>query len=58
MLILGIDPGRREVERMVEIATDLWVLLCRWRPRLSAVVQTRGVVLMTLAVALTGWFQR
>ena len=61
--ILRTDPGRSEGERMVEIAADLRVLLRRWRPQLAAVekfffyrssttiavVQARGVVLMTLA---------
>jgi crossover junction endodeoxyribonuclease RuvC len=61
--ILRTDPGRSEGERMVEIARDLRQLLRRWRPQLAsvekfffyrssttiAVVQARGVVLMTLA---------
>ena len=61
--ILRTDPGRGEGERMVEIAADLRVLLRRWRPQLAvvekfffyrssttiAVVQARGVVIMTLA---------
>jgi crossover junction endodeoxyribonuclease RuvC len=61
--ILRTDPGRSEGERMVEIAADLRVLVRRWRPDLAvvekfffyrssttiAVVQARGVVVMTLA---------
>jgi crossover junction endodeoxyribonuclease RuvC len=61
--ILRTDPGRSDGERMVEIAADLRLLLRRWRPDLAAVekfffyrssttiavVQARGVVLMTLA---------
>jgi crossover junction endodeoxyribonuclease RuvC len=61
--ILRTDPGRSEGERMVEIAADLRVLLRRWQPHLAvvekfffyrssttiAVVQARGVVIMTLA---------
>jgi len=61
--MIRTEPGRSEGERMVEIASDLRVLLRRWRPQLAAVekfffyrssttiavVQARGVVLMTLA---------
>ncbi len=61
--IIRTDPGRSEGERMVEIAADLRWLIRRWRPQLAAVekfffyrssttiavVQARGVVLMTLA---------
>jgi crossover junction endodeoxyribonuclease RuvC len=61
--ILRTDPGRGEGERMVEIASDLRVLVRTWRPDLAvvekfffyrssttiAVVQARGVVIMTLA---------
>ncbi|MFM1812715.1 MAG: hypothetical protein RLZZ336_1653 [Cyanobacteriota bacterium] len=61
--IIRTDPGRSEGERMVEIARDLRVLLRTWRPQLAsvekfffyrssttiAVVQARGVVMMTLA---------
>ncbi|EDY37899.1 crossover junction endodeoxyribonuclease RuvC [Cyanobium sp. PCC 7001] len=61
--ILRTDAGRSEGERMVEIAADLRVLLRRWQPQLAvvekfffyrssttiAVVQARGVVIMTLA---------
>jgi crossover junction endodeoxyribonuclease RuvC len=61
--ILRTDAGRSEGERMVEIAADLRQLIRRWRPQLAAVekfffyrssttiavVQARGVVLMTLA---------
>ncbi|MCP9886543.1 crossover junction endodeoxyribonuclease RuvC [Cyanobium sp. ATX 6A2] len=61
--ILRTDPGRSEGERMVEISRDLRVLLRTWRPQLAvvekfffyrssttiAVVQARGVLLMTLA---------
>lgn len=61
--MIRTDPGRSEGERMVEIAGDLRWLIRRWRPELAAVekfffyrssntiavVQARGVVLMTLA---------
>ena len=61
--ILRTDPGRGDGDRMVEIAADLRVLVRRWRPDLAvvekfffyrssttiAVVQARGVVVMTLA---------
>ncbi len=61
--MIRTDPGRSEGERMVEIATDLRTLIRRWRPDQAAVekfffyrssttiavVQARGVVLMTLA---------
>ena len=61
--MIRTDPGRSEGERMVEIAADLRCLIRRWRPDLAAVekfffyrssttiavVQARGVVLMTLA---------
>jgi crossover junction endodeoxyribonuclease RuvC len=61
--IIRTDPGRSEGERMVEIARDLRRLLRTWRPQLAvvekfffyrssttiAVVQARGVLLMTLA---------
>ena len=61
--IIRTDPGRSEGDRMVEIARDLRVLLRTWRPQLAAVekfffyrssttiavVQARGVVMMTLA---------
>ena len=61
--IIRTDPGRSEGERMVEIARDLRVLLRTWQPQLAAVekfffyrssttiavVQARGVVMMTLA---------
>ncbi|MEB3270821.1 MAG: crossover junction endodeoxyribonuclease RuvC [Synechococcus sp.] len=61
--IIRTDPGRSEGERMVEIAADLRLLIRRWRPDLAvvekfffyrssttiAVVQARGVVIMTLA---------
>ena len=61
--IIRTDTGRSEGDRMVEIARDLRVLLRRWRPELAAVekfffyrssttiavVQARGVVIMTLA---------
>jgi crossover junction endodeoxyribonuclease RuvC len=61
--MIRTEPGRSDGERMVEIAGDLRVLLRRWRPQLAAVekfffyrssttiavVQARGVVLMTLA---------
>ncbi|MEB3172539.1 MAG: crossover junction endodeoxyribonuclease RuvC [Cyanobacteriota bacterium] len=61
--IIRTDAGRSEGERMVEIARDLRVLLRTWRPELAAVekfffyrssttiavVQARGVVMMTLA---------
>ena len=61
--MIRTDPGRSEGERMVEIAADLRSLIRRWRPDRAAVekfffyrssntiavVQARGVVLMTLA---------
>lgn len=61
--ILHTDPGSSDGERMLEIARDLRVLLRTWRPQLAvvekfffyrssttiAVVQARGVLLMTLA---------
>ena len=61
--IIRTDPGRSEGERMVEIARDLRQLIRAWRPELAAVekfffyrssttiavVQARGVLLMTLA---------
>ena len=61
--IIRTDPGRSEGDRMVEIARDLRLLLRAWRPELAAVekfffyrssttiavVQARGVVMMTLA---------
>jgi len=61
--MIRTDPGRSEGERMVEIAADLRQLIRRWRPGLAAVekfffyrssttiavVQARGVLLMTLA---------
>ena len=61
--MIRTDPGRSEGDRMVEIAADLRVLIRRWRPQLAAVekfffyrssttiavVQARGVVIMTLA---------
>ena len=61
--MIRTDPGRSEGARMVEIAADLRTLLRRWRPDLAAVekfffyrssttiavVQARGVVIMTLA---------
>ena len=61
--IIRTDPGRSDGERMVEIARDLRLLLRTWRPQLAvvekfffyrssttiAVVQARGVLLMTLA---------
>jgi len=61
--IIRTDTGRSEGDRMVEIARDLRVLLRCWRPELAAVekfffyrssttiavVQARGVVMMTLA---------
>ena len=61
--IIRTDPGRSEGDRMVEIARDLRQLLRLWRPELAAVekfffyrssttiavVQARGVVMMTLA---------
>ena len=60
--IIRTDPGRSEVERMVEIARDLRQLIRVWRPDMAsvekfffyrssntiAVVQARGVVIMTL----------
>ena len=61
--IISTDAGRGEGERMVEIARDLRQLLRLHRPQLAAVekfffyrssntiavVQTRGVLIMTLA---------
>jgi crossover junction endodeoxyribonuclease RuvC len=61
--IIRTDAGRSEGDRMVEIARDLRLLLRAWRPELAAVekfffyrssttiavVQARGVVMMTLA---------
>ncbi len=61
--ILRTDPGASDGERMLEIARDLRVLVRTWRPQLAvveqfffyrssttiAVVQARGVLLMTLA---------
>ena len=61
--IIRTDPGRSEGDRMVEIARDLRQLIRTWRPQLAAVekfffyrssttiavVQARGVVMMTLA---------
>ena len=61
--MIRTEPGRSDGERMVEISGDLRQLLRRWRPRLAvvekfffyrssntiAVVQARGVLLMTLA---------
>jgi crossover junction endodeoxyribonuclease RuvC len=61
--ILRTDPGRSEGVRMVEISRDLRQLVRSWRPQLAvvekfffyrssttiAVVQARGVLLMTLA---------
>ena len=61
--MIRTDPGRGEGERMVEIARDLRWLVRRWKPELAAVekfffyrssttiavVQARGVVIMTLA---------
>ena len=61
--MISTDPGRSEGDRMVEIASDLRQLLRRWQPDLAsvekfffyrssttiAVVQARGVVIMTLA---------
>jgi crossover junction endodeoxyribonuclease RuvC len=61
--ILRTEPGASEGARMLEIARDLRVLLRGWRPDLAvvekfffyrssttiAVVQARGVLLMTLA---------
>jgi len=61
--IIRTDPGRSEGDRMVEIAKDLRQLIRAWRPELAsvekfffyrssntiAVVQARGVVMMTLA---------
>jgi len=61
--IIRTDAGRSEGDRMVEIARDLRLLLRTWRPELAAVekfffyrssttiavVQARGVVIMTLA---------
>ena len=61
--MIRTDPGRSDGERMVEIASDLRQLIRAWRPDLAAVekfffyrssttiavVQARGVLLMTLA---------
>ena len=61
--IIRTDPGCSEGDRMVEIAKDLRKLIRTWRPELAsvekfffyrssntiAVVQARGVVMMTLA---------
>ena len=61
--LIRTNPDRGEGERLVEIATDLRVLLRHWRPELAAVekfffyrssttisvVQARGVLMMTLA---------
>lgn len=61
--MIRTDAGRSEGDRMVEIAADLRSLIRRWRPQLAAVekfffyrssntiavVQARGVVIMTLA---------
>ena len=61
--MIRTDPGRSDGERMVEIAADLRQLIRRWQPDLAAVekfffyrssttiavVQARGVLLMTLA---------
>jgi len=61
--IIRTDAGLSEGDRMVEIARDLRQLLRTWRPELAAVekfffyrssttiavVQARGVVMMTLA---------
>lgn len=61
--IIRTDPGRSDGVRMVEIAADLRRLIRIWKPDLAAVekfffyrssttiavVQARGVVLMTLA---------
>jgi len=61
--MIRTDPGRSEGDRMVEIAADLRSLIRTWRPQLAAVekfffyrssttiavVQARGVVIMTLA---------
>ena len=61
--IIRTDAGRSEGDRMVEIARDLRQLIRAWRPELAAVekfffyrssttiavVQARGVVMMTLA---------
>ncbi len=61
--IIRTDPGTSEGDRMVEIARDLRVLIRTWQPQLAAVekfffyrssttiavVQARGVVMMTLA---------
>jgi len=61
--MIRTDPGRSDGERMVEIAADLRILVRRWKPDLAAVekfffyrssttiavVQARGVVMMTLA---------
>ena len=63
MVILGLDPGRSEGDRMVEIARDLRQLIRAWKPELAvvekfffyrssttiSVVQARGVLMMTLA---------
>jgi crossover junction endodeoxyribonuclease RuvC len=61
--MIRTEPGRSDGDRMVEIARDLRVIVRRWRPQLAAVekfffyrssttiavVQARGVVMMTLA---------
>ena len=61
--IIRTNPGCSEGDRMVEIAKDLRKLIRTWRPELAsvekfffyrssntiAVVQARGVVMMTLA---------
>jgi len=61
--LICTQPGRSDGERMVEIASDLRQLIRRWQPGLAvvekfffyrssttiAVVQARGVLLMTLA---------
>jgi crossover junction endodeoxyribonuclease RuvC len=61
--LIRTNPDRGEGERLVEIDTDLRVLLRHWRPELAAVekfffyrssttisvVQARGVLMMTLA---------
>jgi len=61
--MIRTDPGQGEGQRMVEIANDLRQLIRAWKPQLAAVekfffyrssntiavVQARGVVMMTLA---------
>ncbi|KZR69654.1 Crossover junction endodeoxyribonuclease RuvC [Prochlorococcus marinus str. MIT 1313] len=61
--IIRTNPGIDDGERMVEIASDLRLLIRRWKPQLAAVekfffyrssttisvVQARGVIIMTLA---------